>query len=142
MGVNISTCKAILKVFQAEGRIGKKKRRNKVVNVIETFSFYCINDGSFDEVQPVKVEESRISIDRSDNLDQTLEDNAKAKAEKMLDGIIEAKKKSEESAAELQRQLQMLHTQYFASMNPFMMPTIIAQMPQPFFPSEQGPGKN
>ena len=45
MGVNISTCKAMLKVFQEEGRIGKKKKRNKVVNVVETFSFYTINDG-------------------------------------------------------------------------------------------------
>jgi transposase len=34
MGVNISTCKAILKVYQEEGRVGKKKQRNKVLNVI------------------------------------------------------------------------------------------------------------
>lgn len=72
MNVNISTCKAILKVFQDEGRIGKKKKRNKVVNVIETFSFYCINDGNFDEVHPVKIEESKISLNRNDNIDKTL----------------------------------------------------------------------
>jgi transposase len=34
LGVNISTCKAILKVYQEEGRIGKKKKRNKVINVV------------------------------------------------------------------------------------------------------------
>ena len=34
MGVNISTCKAIIKVYQEEGRIGKKQKRNKVYNVI------------------------------------------------------------------------------------------------------------
>ena len=88
MNINISTCKAIIKVYQEEGRIGKKKKRNKVVNVIETFSFYCINDGSVDEVQPVKIQESKISLNRNENLDKTLEDNAKAKEEKMLDSII------------------------------------------------------
>lgn len=56
MNVNISTCKAILKVYQEEGRIGKKKKRNKVVNVIETFSFYCVNDGSFEQVDAVRIE--------------------------------------------------------------------------------------
>lgn len=34
MNVNVSTCKAIIKVFQEEGRIGKKQKRNKVYNVI------------------------------------------------------------------------------------------------------------
>lgn len=43
MNVNISTCKAIIKVYNEEGRIGKKKKRNKVLNVIESFSFYYVN---------------------------------------------------------------------------------------------------
>lgn len=30
-GVNISTCKAIIKVYQDEGRVGKKQRRNKMI---------------------------------------------------------------------------------------------------------------
>lgn len=55
MNVNISTCKAILKVYQEEGRIGKKKKRNKVVDVIETFSFFCMNDGNFDQVETIKI---------------------------------------------------------------------------------------
>jgi len=50
MRVNISTCKAIIKVYQEEGRIGKKKQRNKVLNVIETFSFYCINDCNIEQI--------------------------------------------------------------------------------------------
>lgn len=65
MGVNISTCKAILKVFQEEGRIGKKKKRNKVVNVVETFSFYCINDGHVEQVEEVKLQESKLSLKRN-----------------------------------------------------------------------------
>jgi hypothetical protein len=36
-------------------------------------------------VQPVKIEESKISLNRNENLDKTLEDNAKDKADKMLD---------------------------------------------------------
>lgn len=40
LNINISTSKAILKVFTQEGRIGKKKKRNKVVDVLETFSFF------------------------------------------------------------------------------------------------------
>ena len=35
MGVNISTAKAILKVYQEEGRVGKKKKRDKVINVFK-----------------------------------------------------------------------------------------------------------
>jgi len=45
MEINISTGKAILKVYQEEGRVGKKKRRDKVINVIQTYSFYTV-DGS------------------------------------------------------------------------------------------------
>lgn len=65
MGVNISTCKAIIKVFQEEGRIGKKQKRNRVVDVIETFSFYCINDGQVQQMEEVKVEESKLSLKRN-----------------------------------------------------------------------------
>ena len=55
LGLNISTCKAIVKVYQEEGRIGKKKKRNKVVNVVETFSFYQINAGKLEQIAPLKV---------------------------------------------------------------------------------------
>ncbi len=43
MNVNISTAKAILKVYQDEGRVGKKKKRDKVINVIKTYSFYAVD---------------------------------------------------------------------------------------------------
>ena len=32
--INVSTCKAIVRVFQEEGRIGKKKNRNKVIDIV------------------------------------------------------------------------------------------------------------
>lgn len=44
IGINVSTCKAIIKVFQEEGRVGKKKTRNKVVDVVETYSFYVLEN--------------------------------------------------------------------------------------------------
>lgn len=61
LGVNISTCKAILKVYQEEGRIGKKQKRNKVINVVETFSFFTINDGVIQQLDDVRLEESKLS---------------------------------------------------------------------------------
>lgn len=98
LGVNISTCKAILKVYQEEGRIGKKKKRNKVINVVETFSFFAINDGVVQQLDDVRLEESKLSYQRNENLDKILEDNAKAKAEKMLEGIVEDRRRAEEEA--------------------------------------------
>lgn len=56
LDVNISTCKAILKVYQEEGRIGKKKKRNKVINVVETFSFFAINDGVVQQLDNIRLE--------------------------------------------------------------------------------------
>ena len=55
LGVNISTCKAILKVYQEEGRIGKKKRRNKVINVVETYSLYTLDGGKLEKIAPLKI---------------------------------------------------------------------------------------
>jgi hypothetical protein len=43
--INHSTCKAIVKVFENEGRIGKKKTRNRNVNVINTFTFCVVDHG-------------------------------------------------------------------------------------------------
>jgi hypothetical protein len=31
-------------VYQEEGRVGKKKTRNKVVDVVETYSFYTLDN--------------------------------------------------------------------------------------------------
>ncbi len=62
MNVNISNCKAIIKVFQEEGRIGKKKKRNKVYNVIETFSFFTINDANIEALGDIKIDESKVSL--------------------------------------------------------------------------------
>lgn len=56
MNVNISTCKAILKVYQEEGRVGKKKRRNKVYNVIETFTFFTIDGSQIQQIGETKID--------------------------------------------------------------------------------------
>ena len=55
MNVNMSTCKAIIKVFQEEGRVGKKKKRNKVYNVIETFSFFYLQGDNIEQIGDVKI---------------------------------------------------------------------------------------
>lgn len=34
VGLNVSTCKGIIKVYQEEGRIGKKLKRNRPIRVI------------------------------------------------------------------------------------------------------------
>lgn len=104
--VNISTCKAILKVYQQEGRIGKKKQRNKVINVIETFSFLCLNDSLPDPLPLYHLQETKLSLGRDENYDLILEENAKTKAEQLLEEVAAKKKLNEEqSAASLQNQL-------------------------------------
>ncbi len=50
MGVNISTAKAIVKVYQEEGRVGKKKKRDKVINVIQTYSFYTVDGSNIEKI--------------------------------------------------------------------------------------------
>jgi hypothetical protein len=56
MGVNISTAKAILKVYQEEGRVGKKKKRDKVINVIQTYSFYTIDGNNIEKIADTIIE--------------------------------------------------------------------------------------
>lgn len=56
MGVNISTAKAILKVYQEEGRVGKKKKRDKVINVIQTYSFYTIDGKNIEKIAETIIE--------------------------------------------------------------------------------------
>lgn len=55
---------AILRVFQQEGRIGKKERRNKTANVVETFSFYYVTDHNIQQIGEVNIQESKISYKR------------------------------------------------------------------------------
>jgi hypothetical protein len=56
MGVNISTAKAILKVYQEEGRVGKKKKRDKVIKVIQTYSFYTIDGNNIEKIADTIIE--------------------------------------------------------------------------------------
>ena len=94
MNVNISTCKAIIKVYQEEGRVGKKKKRNKVYNVIETFSFFKVTNSNIEQLGDIKIEESKVSLERHENFDKFLEDNAKEKAEMMFENVLEDTRKS------------------------------------------------
>ena len=62
MNVNVSTCKAIIKVYQEEGRVGKKQKRNKICNVIETFSFFYVQDGNVQQIGETSMQESKVSF--------------------------------------------------------------------------------
>ena len=118
MNINVSTCKAILKVFQDEGRVGKKQKRNKVYNVIETFSFLLVQDDHIEQIGDIKIEESKFSYEKGDDLDQQLEKISQEKAEKMLEKIVESRRKQENE--DIQRQM----------MNYMCMPNGLA----PFYP--------
>lgn len=80
MNINISTCKAILKVYQEQGRVGKKKQRNKIVNVIETYSFYNLDGMKIEQIAPIKIEESKAVINKDEDIDKILEDKCKERA--------------------------------------------------------------
>lgn len=69
MNVNISTCKAILKVYQEEGRIGKKKKRNKVLNVVESYSYFSVDGSTISKVGDTQIESAKISVKRNQNID-------------------------------------------------------------------------
>lgn len=69
VGINISTCKAIIKVYENEGRVGKKQKRNKVIDVVETYSFYTLEDGVLKEICPLKIETSKISVAHEEEAD-------------------------------------------------------------------------
>ena len=66
--VNISTCKAILKVFNEQGRVGKKQKRDKKLNVLQTFSFFKFQQGDFKLLDEIKLESSRISYHKQENI--------------------------------------------------------------------------
>lgn len=80
---------------------------------------------------------------RNENLDKTLEENARAKAEKLLEGIVENKRRNEETALEFQRQIaemqamQTNYSPYFTSLSPYMLNTMIPQMTMPLNPYMQ-----
>jgi len=75
--INHSTCKAIVKVFENEGRIGKKKTRNRKINVLNTFTFCVIDRGMLVEISEPTVTEKKIIYARSDDIDGLLIDQAK-----------------------------------------------------------------
>lgn len=83
MGVNISTAKAILKVYQEEGRVGKKKKRDKVINVIQTYSFYAFDGDNIEKLADTIIEEEKKSIQTSDSRDieRDLKEKSKERAE-------------------------------------------------------------
>lgn len=136
MNVNISTCKAILKVYQEEGRVGKKKNRNKVYNVVETFTFYTIKHSALKQVGDTLVEESKVSLERNEDFDKFLEDNSKSRAENLLQQAVEqSKKDEEETASHMQAQLM----QFLLMQNGYIQyysPSDIHRFPQGISPQE------
>lgn len=88
MNVNMSTCKAIIKVYQEEGRVGKKKKRNKVYNVIETFSFFHLQGDNVEQIGDVKIQQSKVSLEKEDNFDEVLQENARTRAEELLEQVV------------------------------------------------------
>lgn len=66
IGINVSTCKAIIKVYQDEGRVGKKKTRNKVIDVVETYSFYILENSKLTELCPLKIMNSKVSVENKE----------------------------------------------------------------------------
>ena len=57
MNVNISTAKAILRVYQSEGRVGKKQKRDKVVSVIQSFSVFIVDGLDITKIDPTIIKE-------------------------------------------------------------------------------------
>lgn len=138
MNVNISTCKAILKVYQEEGRVGKKKNRNKVYNVVETFTFYTIKHSAIQQIGATLVEESKVSLERNEDFDKFLEDNSKAKAEQLLQQAIEQhKKEEEETSSQLQTQLMQLYLMQNGYMQ-YFSPNEVRIFPPGINPQEHG----
>jgi hypothetical protein len=60
--------------------VGKKKKRNKVYNVIETFSFFYVSEDNIEQVGDIRIEESKVSLIRQENFDTALGNNARTKA--------------------------------------------------------------
>lgn len=94
--INHSTCKAIVKVFEAEGRIGKKKTRNRSIDVIETFTLCVVNKGAYEEIPEVKLVEKRVSCSRGDDINRILTEAAKAESEEIADDMLSSKRRFEE----------------------------------------------
>ena len=90
LGLNHSTCKAILKVYQKEGRIGKKSRRNKVVNVIETVTYLEEDEhGQLHQVKAPTISHSRFAFNREECCQDKLEEEAVGRAKRQAEDIAE-----------------------------------------------------
>jgi transposase-like protein len=91
-GINVSTCKAIIKVYQEEGRVGKKKTRNKVVEVVETYSFFALENSQLTELCPFKIMNSKISVEQKEFIESVIQERCREKVRKMLSDVVETGK--------------------------------------------------
>lgn len=75
--INHSTCKAIVKVFESEGRIGKKKTRNRNASVINTFTFCVVDRGALVDLSETQITEKKVTYNRTDDIDDLVTEQAK-----------------------------------------------------------------
>ena len=88
LGINISTCKAILKVYLNEGRLGKKEKRNKVIAVYHTVSFIEETAEGSTEILEPKLEEWKFAFERGDDYEEPMLKEAESKAEALAEEVV------------------------------------------------------
>lgn len=54
------------------------------MDVIETYSFYCLENCSLTELGPMKIQTGKVSVSQQEDLDELLKQKCKEKGEKML----------------------------------------------------------
>ena len=54
------------------------------MDVIETYSFYCLENCSLTELGPMKIQTGKVSVGQEEDLDELLKQKCKEKGEKML----------------------------------------------------------
>lgn len=74
--INHSTCKAIVKVYESEGRIGKKKTRNRNVQVLNTFTICLIGNGMLMNIPETTISEKKVSCARMEEIDPLITEQA------------------------------------------------------------------
>ena len=72
----------IIKVYQEEGRVGKKQKRNKVVDLVEIVTVLEEHSEGVRPLIEAKVQESKFSFDRDENYSDKLMNQCQEKAQK------------------------------------------------------------
>ena len=83
-------------MFQEEGRIGKKKNRNKIIDVVETYSFYVFENGKLTELPSKILDDMRMSVEPEENPEKIMKEVCREKGERFLMKAEKNWKKAEE----------------------------------------------